>query len=848
MRCMWKSYPEYQFYFRDWTDEEIDALNAFLEPHTVPAGFRYLVLSDTIGDNRAGDWQKKFWEYLKTEYNLKRFVSVNQVIKTKQFTPYETYMKRGKQVVRLEDIGLISSVKKEEEFRFFYYDQNPGGKAIDIVEILNWLRKEINVSKKKLDLQEGRYEEINMFKTDIIIRDNIYGNICVPDKIRHLIDCKEFQRLRRIAQLATAGQVFPGAVQNRFSHSLGVYYLMDKIVAHFDKKLRAIGYEKSIDKTDKEAILVAALLHDIGHGPFSHAFEDAGINRDNFNHEYWTKQIILSKETDINRTLREIWGDKFPDLVMSYIDCRNEVKDGKFEQNDYSQNGLNLKFIFASLVSSQLDADRMDYLLRDSRACGVTYGQFDIERLIEGMSIAINSEGELKVGVEEKYVSNVEEYFYARYLMYNNIYYHPFKIFTEKLLQEILRVACASYINGHLTSNELPPILAEIFNHATMSLQDFCDLDDHVVMGAIQIWANLETKETERLAMLCNYFLNRCGYRKLNILNPEGFCEKLAKGSKELCNILDSKSSRNDFIYCKKKIQMYKTDKKGDVYIIKGNGTIVRIQDIGGMVNLENEGSELYHSMELTERFYPEDKELIGQLIREFDVNNSVEIEKKYVLDKDTNKDEVMKKIIALVEEKDYEINPGTPKYQEDVYFDTDSGTLRKNDFSVRIRTRNEQKYITCKYKIQSESNGEGGQLERFEAERTIKSGVLIENAEYIDESVVTLLNNESYGIADLSERIKVINNRQKYEIFKNGSKFEREDERYELVLDDVTYQNMNNGQEAKEIQIEIELKSVYETRINMKELTDAMETIDHLKSISESKYSRALRMTDNTE
>ena len=149
MRCMWKSYPEYQFYFQDWTDEEIVALNNFMKPYTVPAGFGYLVLSDWIGDIRAGDKQKKFWEYLKKEYNLKRFVSVSQVIKTKQFTPYETYMKRNEQVVRLEDIGLFSSLKKEEEFKFFYYDQYPDGKPIDIIDILNWLRKEINEDKKK---------------------------------------------------------------------------------------------------------------------------------------------------------------------------------------------------------------------------------------------------------------------------------------------------------------------------------------------------------------------------------------------------------------------------------------------------------------------------------------------------------------------------------------------------------------------------------------------------------------------------------------------------------------------------------------------------------------------------
>lgn len=842
MRCMWKSYPEYQFYFQDWTDGEITALNNFLKPHTVPIGFEYLVLSDMIGENRAGEKQKKFWKYLKEEYNLKRFVSVNQVIKTKQFTPYETYMKRNKQVVRLEDIGLFFSLKKEEEFRFFYYEQNPGGKQIDVVEILSWLRNEIIESKKTENKKKVTYEETDM-KKDIIIRDNVYGNICIPYKIRLLIDCKEFQRLRRITQLATAGQIFPGAVQNRFSHSLGVYHLMAKIVFHFEKKLRSIGYEDSIKEKDKDAILVAALLHDVGHGPFSHAFEDADINRETFSHEYWTKRIITSQETDINQILQKLWGEDFPELVMSYIECRNEVKDGKFEQNRYSKDGLNLKFIFASLVSSQLDADRMDYLLRDSQACGVTYGQFDLERLIEGMSIAINSEGELKVGIEEEYVSNVEEYFYARYLMYNNIYYHPFKVLTEKLLQNILREACNEYINGALKTNELPPILSEIFNHATMSLEDFCDLDDHVVMGAMQVWSNLNGKNTERLAILCQYFLNRRGFQKLDIINPKMFIKKLESFIK--CNITDSKLNRNDFIHCKKKIQMYKTDNRGDVYIIKRNGTIVRLQDIKNIISLEDIEDIVYHSMELTEKFYPKDKPLIEQLIKECSVDNSVEIEKKYILREDLNKDEVMQCILGIARESGYYVDNVEPKKQEDMYFDTDNGLLKQKGFSVRIRTRDNEKYITSKYNVESESNGEGGQLERYETERIVESDNLMDNKEHIDDSVFKLLEVEGYGINDLLPRIKVINTRQKYIIYKNGDKDGQVDERYELVLDEVFYQNIKNMRTAMEVQIEIELKSGYETRINMKELTDSIEIIDGLTSITQSKYIRALMLTE---
>ena len=219
-----------------------------------------------------------------------------------------------------------------------------------------------------------------------------------------------------------------------------------------------------------------------------------------------------------------------------------------------------------------------------------------------------------------------------------------------------------------------------------------------------------------------------------------------------------------------------------------------------------------------------------------------------YSLKEDINKDTVIQSVLDIAKGSDYRIDIGEPKKQEDVYFDTDNGILKRNDFSVRIRTRGNQKYITCKYNVVSESNGEGGQLERYEAERNVESDDLMENREYIDSSVPNLLKTEGYGINDLLPRVKVINTRQKYIIYKNGDKCGRVDELYELVLDEVFYQNMKNMETAEEIQIEIELKSGYETRISMKELTNAIETIDGLVSIAESKYARALKLTEITK
>ena len=275
----------------------------------------------------------------------------------------------------------------------------------------------------------------------MVIRDNVYGDIEIPSKFARLLNTCEFQRLRRIKQLATADHVFPGATHSRFSHSIGTYYIMTKILMHFEKILKAVGEEQYIKEEEKDAILAAALLHDIGHGPFSHEFEMSKISSNHFTHEEWTIKIIENEQTEVNKELKK-WGEEMPQKVIEYINYRSEVKKGEEESLSYIKDGNrpDFKFIFMSLVSSQLDADRMDYLLRDSFNCGVPHGKFDSSNLIEGMSIAIAGDGKFRVCIKKNYLAIVEEYFYARYQMYRNIYYHPEKVLSEKILEKILRI------------------------------------------------------------------------------------------------------------------------------------------------------------------------------------------------------------------------------------------------------------------------------------------------------------------------------------------------------------------------------------------------------------------------
>ena len=213
--------------------------------------------------------------------------------------------------------------------------------------------------------------------------------------IWNCLDSKEFQRLRRIRQLGGDFQVYPTAEHSRFSHSLGVYEIVRRMVTEV-KTLCA-----ELTEYEKVCVMLAGLLHDVGHGPFSHAFEHVT----NHSHEEYTAKIILG-DTELNSILRAV-SKKMPEDIVSIIQHTHE--------ND----------ILNQIVSGQLDADRMDYLLRDSYFTATSYGQFDLERILRTMRVRKTSEGRKVIVVKHTGIHSVEDYIMARYQMYWQVYYHP---------------------------------------------------------------------------------------------------------------------------------------------------------------------------------------------------------------------------------------------------------------------------------------------------------------------------------------------------------------------------------------------------------------------------------------
>ncbi|WP_342262750.1 HD domain-containing protein [Spiroplasma endosymbiont of Dromius quadrimaculatus] len=291
-----------------------------------------------------------------------------------------------------------------------------------------------------------------------MVRDSIYGNINVQESvIIALINSKEFQRLRRILQLGGGQFVFPSAVHNRFSHSLGVYYLIDKI-------FRNSSFD-NISNEEKTLTKIAGLLHDLGHGPFSHSFEKVSP----INHEQWTIAIIQNEQSQINQVLKAFNID-----VQAVCQIIAKTHPNK---------------ILLSLVSSQLDCDRMDYLLRDSYHTGVEYGNFDIDWIMENLRI-INNE----IVYDEKALFAIENYLLGRYHMYWQIYNHKVGISFDYLLVNIFKRLKYLFTKNFKFKTDIAlvvPLLQEN-NSEQLNVSHYLQLDDYSLMSLFSLLAKEE--------------------------------------------------------------------------------------------------------------------------------------------------------------------------------------------------------------------------------------------------------------------------------------------------------------------------------------------------------------------
>ena len=309
-----------------------------------------------------------------------------------------------------------------------------------------------------------------------VLKDPVHSYIHINyEVVWNCLDSKEFQRLRRIRQLGGDFQVYPTAEHSRFSHSLGVYEIVRRIVT----EIKSLSVELS--EYDKICVMLAGLLHDVGHGPFSHAFEHVTKH----SHEDYTAKIILG-ETELNQVLTEV-SPRLPEDIVSIIE-HNHPND-----------------ILNQIISGQLDADRMDYLLRDSYFSATSYGQFDLERILRTMRVRKIDENKKALVVKYTGIHSVEDYIMARYQMYWQVYYHPVaRSYEAVFIQLFNRLKDIFKENKEYFSDM--KVLIPFLEKSVVSVEEYFKLDENSLLYCCSL---IQDKDDEIAADLARRLQNR---------------------------------------------------------------------------------------------------------------------------------------------------------------------------------------------------------------------------------------------------------------------------------------------------------------------------------------------------
>ncbi len=378
-----------------------------------------------------------------------------------------------------------------------------------------------------------------------ILNDPIYGFITIPSEfIFDILEHPHFQRLRRISQLGLTYLVYPGAYHTRFHHALGALHLMQKAVSTLKQK----GTEISPD--EEEAVYLAILLHDIGHGPFSHALENSIIP--NISHE---------------------------DLSLEFMRSLNEEFDGKLSLAiEIFQNKYHRKFLH-QLISSQLDMDRLDYLRRDCFYTGVSEGKVNSERLISMLNVA-----EDQIVVDAKGIYSVEKFIVARRLMYWQVYLHKTVLGAEYLLIQILKRARIIYQENMPAPTVLQPFLSgEVPSNKIALVKLYAALDDYDIMAAIKEWRNYNDAT---LSTLCQRLLDR---KLLGVqMAKEAFTEdKLASLRQKAIKEQGYSPEEAEFLIFQQEITNHAYNSTKDrIQLLYKDGSLVDIAEAADQLNI----------------------------------------------------------------------------------------------------------------------------------------------------------------------------------------------------------------------------------------------------------------------
>ena len=390
-----------------------------------------------------------------------------------------------------------------------------------------------------------------MYNKKKIVNDPVHGFITIPSELHYdLIQHPYFQRLNRIKQLGMSFMVYPGAQHTRFQHSLGAMHLMDETIA----QLRSKGNE--ITEDESNAVLAAILLHDIGHAPFSHVLESTitqGIS-----HE----EISLLMMQQINKEL----GGAL-DLALQIF------------QNKYPKKFLH------QLVSSQLDMDRLDYLIRDSFFTGVVEGAVGAARIIKMLNVCDD-----ELVVESKGVYSIEKFLIARRMMYWQVYLHKTSVSAEQVLiktleraKELSRRGKSLFAAPQFDYFLKQDVTKEDFIQKSEPLKYYALFDDSHIMSAIKAWTMSDDKV---LSLLCRNLMDRRLF-KMEVREHKPLKQEEAELVKKFAKALNVSEKEARYLVTLHPVSAYTYRPKSDtIKVLYGNGELKDISDASDILNL----------------------------------------------------------------------------------------------------------------------------------------------------------------------------------------------------------------------------------------------------------------------
>lgn len=340
---------------------------------------------------------------------------------------------------------------------------------------------------------------------DVILRDAVHGLVAFESEedaiVPRLLGTRELQRLRRIRQLGLTSLAYPGAEHSRFSHALGAAHVMKLLLARLRQIDGDLPFWQRVTSERARDAVAAALLHDVGHGPLSHLFESAMPGA--VEHEEWTVRILLDPTSEVHRTL--VADDPgLPRRVADLIRGKHELP------------------YLARAVSGTFDVDRCDYLLRDAHATGVRYGDYDLPWLLRSLRFSEpegppgHSAPSLAIDGQKGIVA-IESFLLARYFMFQQVYFHKATRSAEWMIGAILRRALAVVTEG-MRLPVLPEAIAVIAAGDMPTLEQYLELDDQLLLGAIHAW---EDAKDPVLADLCKRLRARALFKTIDLMHDD---------------------------------------------------------------------------------------------------------------------------------------------------------------------------------------------------------------------------------------------------------------------------------------------------------------------------------------